>query len=315
MGATTYVNLIIPEVWNKYIPAKIPEVAKLLGSAAVQRDENPPFKSGGIYNYRPFVKEFTSSLEIPSPATNLTINSLSTDKDTLVCLHRAIAIGEESNAIRRAGESVLQDFLNQQTEYIAKQVEDRMLYVLKGVFESALAGTHQLDASSATIDVQKIFNAKYKIGDNSDALTTIVMHSKVFQDLALNGLVQYVNASDLGKNIAVTGRIPTIAGMQIVVSDRMTKDSNGVYHTYLLGENSLYYGLAYFNVTVGHDNLLAGGTDYAVFNIDFAVHVPGVKFALSGVTNPTDAQLQLGTTWEKVADHDKDIHVVEILTV
>jgi len=314
MAASTYIDLIKPDVWNKYIPAKIPEVAKLIGSAAVQRDDNPPFKTGGIYNYRPFVKEFTSSLVVPTAATNLTINPLTTDKDILVCLHRAIAIGEESNAARRAGESALADFLDQQTEYIAKQVEDRMLYVLKGVFSSALATTHQADYSSTTIDAQKIFNAKFKIGDNSDSLTTIIMHSKVFQDMLMAGLVQFVNAADLGKNIAVTGRIPTFAGMQIVVSDRMTKDSEGVYHTYLLGENSLYYGLAYFNVVVGHDNLLAGGTDYAVINIDFAVHVPGVKFALTGVTNPTDAQLQLGTTWEKVADHDKDIHVVELLT-
>ena len=313
MAATTYSGLVIPEVWNEYIPAKIPEVAKLIGSAAVQRDENPPFSRYGIYNYRPFVKEFTSNMEIPTPATNLTINPLTTDKDILVCLHRAIALGEESNASRRAGVSVVKNFMIQQTEYIAKQIEDRMLYTLKGVFAGALSGTHQADYSSTTIDAQKIFNAKFKIGDNADSLSTIIMHSKVFQDMLLAGLVSFVNASDLGKNIALTGRIPTFGGMQIVVSDRMTYE-DGVYHTYLLGDNSLYYAMAYFNTIVGHDNLLAGGTDYAVINVDFCVHVPGVKYNLTGVNNPTDAQLQSSSTWAKVADHDKDIKIVELLT-
>jgi len=315
MAATTYAGLVIPELWNEYIPAHIPEVAKLIGSSAVQRDPGPGFARSGVYQYRPFVKEFTTTMVIPTAETNLTINAMTTDKDILVCLHRAIAIGEESNAIRRAGTSVLQSFLKAQTEYYAKEYENRMLSLLKGVFAAggALAATHQSDQSGATIDADKIFGAKALLGDNFGELGAIMMHSKVYFDMVRSGLVQFVNAADLGKSIALTGRIPVFGDMQIVISDRCPV-SNGVYSTYLLGNGSLYFAAPYFNTIVGHDDLLAAGTDYAVVNTDFCVHIPGVKFAKASETNPTDATLELATTWTKVAGNDKDIHVIELKT-
>jgi hypothetical protein len=38
-----------------------------------------------------------------------------------------------------------------------------------------------------------------------------------------------------------------------------------------------------------------------------------VKYALS-VQEPSDAELAATTTWQKVADHNKDIKVVALLT-
>lgn len=314
MAATTYSGLVIPELWDAYVPAHIAEVAKLIGSAAVQRDPNPGFSKSGVYNYRPFWKEFATDMVIPTANTNLTINPLTTDKDVLVCLHRAIAVGDESNASRRAGANATQEFLKQQTVYFAKQLEDKFYSLFTGVFSSggALATSHVYDGSGSTIDGKVIFSAKQKLGDNADSLAAIVMHSKVYFDMLDSGLVAFINAADLGKNIALTGQLPTFAGMQIIVTDRVPQ-IGGAYASYLLGENSLYFAQPYFKTTVGHDDLLAGGTDYAVVNTDFCVHIPGVKFAAASETNPTDATIETTSSWSKVGV-DKDIHIVQLLT-
>jgi hypothetical protein len=318
MSATTYADLIIPELWQAYIPAKVPVLAKLIGSRAVYKDSNPPFSGRGIYAYQPFLKEFTTDLIIPTAATNMNIQSLTSDKDILACIYRSIAVGEEDAPIRRTGDDLLNTFLQGQAVYMAKQYEKRLYYLLKGLFATsgALETTHQCtDYTSGTITISAITAAKSKFSDNAENLKTVIMHGKVFGDLLQNGLVTYVSASTLGYDVAIRGQIPTVAGMEIIVSDLANSGgSPTIYSTYLLGDNALYFANPFFEVAKDRNILLAGGTTYAVYNTDFCVHCPGVKMALSSKTNLTDAELYTATTWAKVADHDKDIPIVELLT-
>lgn len=55
-------------------------------------------------------------------------------------------------------------------EYWASEIHKTAINVASGAFADALAATHVLDDSGATITPEKIVDAKLKLGDNSDKL-------------------------------------------------------------------------------------------------------------------------------------------------
>ena len=53
---------------------------------------------------------------------------------------------------------------------------------------------------------------------------------------------------------------------------------------------------------------------HLVVTSDFCFHVPGVKYTLTTVAEPTNAQLFNPATWQKVATNDKNIRAVALIT-
>ena len=319
MAASTYADFIDPQLWQAYVQSSFVDKAVLLASRAVTKDGNPPFAKAGIYNNIPFYKKISQDIEKPTAATDLTIRSITTDKDIMVCLHRALAFGEEQNAARRSGGSGVKDALNSMSKYIAEQM-DKYLYKLLGAVSLAggalasLSTSHINDQSGGTISHTDILDTKSVLADNSDAISILIMHSKVFQDYRKSALVEYVDASVFGYDILTKGRIPTVDNMEIVITDMVTKTGN-VYDTYLLGFDSLYFANPFFKVKLWEDVLLAGGTDIGVINTDFCVHAPQIKFVPASETNPTDATLALAATWSSVANSHKEIKIATLKTL
>jgi len=68
--------------------------------------------------------------------------------------------------------------------------------------------------------VEVLIDTMGLLGDNADNFTTIIMHSKVFNDFLKAGLVQF-GQTNFGNSILESGDMPTILGRRVIVSDNV----------------------------------------------------------------------------------------------
>ena len=166
-------------------------------------------------------------------------------------------------------------------------------------------------AAGGTITTADLVTGLSKMGDQSAAISTWVMHSKVFFDL-----VQYqLNPTNSGDNIAQTtlqAAGPATLGRQVIVTDSAALvDTTGTFDQYytlglrpggLMVENSEEETIVSETVT-GLDNLAVRMQGEYAFNAGVA----GFKWDIAnGAANPTDAALATGTNWDPAATSFKD---------
>jgi len=285
---------------------------------------NPPFTKAGVHKYVPFVKEPTARWEAPS-TSDLTMNSLQATSDVMFCITRQVDYVVTKQAIRRAGADYGKILYNNVADYVAKQYELTLIDILKAIFgydgtntAGVCFATHTLETNTP-IDNDVIFAAKTKLGDKGKYLGTIIMHSAQFNNLVQSGLIKYYNASELGYDIWTKGTIPTINGLWIIQTDTVpveTTPSGKLYHAYIGAAGSIEFRNIQFN-NKPHWDALAGGTDYFIQTSKIMLRVPGVKYLrqnASDTMNFTDADIANPACWSKVAEDNKDIPLIEVIT-
>lgn len=319
-------NLVVQEIWDAILPAKYPTKSKLLTSGIVYNDTATKFSGGGIYQHTPFVTEPTATMQKPASSTTLTGYGLAMSQDIMVCVNRQQDFYISKKEMRRLGIVTANDqtsagaidtLMGLTSNYIGKQIDKYLYYVLKGAFAAggALEATHIQSETGATIGLEGLFRAKAKLSESASQLQYTVMHSKVMNDARLAGLVDYKLAGSFGENLLTSGELARIGGLNVLESDLVnyTSDIPPIYSTYLFAPNSLYFANPYLSVEPYYIPNVGGGEFHVVISMDFVCHIPGVKYALTN-QDPTDAQLYAAATWSKIADHNQDVKVVELLT-
>jgi hypothetical protein len=307
-------NYVIPQVWQDNLPFTISEKSKLFTSDAVMRDTDPPFNKAGIYVHTPFLKEPKARWEIPS-TIDLVAHKLTQNKDTMICITRQIDYLVTKQMMRRSGVDLGKILYDNVADYVAKQYELALIDILKAIYgpNGVLYATHTVETDTS-IDFNTIFNGKSKLGDGADQLAISTYHSKVVNCLREKGMI-----SDMftwKEKQVETGSISKVANLPIIETDLMPKvtiSNTDKYFSFLLAKDSIYFANPYFEVETWEYPRRNGGEQHIIITSDFCIHLPGVRYNLN-VQEPTDAQLAAPTTWEKIADNDKDIKVVALLT-
>lgn len=306
-------NVIIPEVWNADLPFTIPEKSKFFRSGAVFVDRNSPFNQAGILAHTPFMIEPTADMEAPSTGA-LTPNELTQSKDIMVCFTRQVDFTVTKQKIRRMGSDLGQMLYNNVAEYTAKQYEKYAFKILKAIYGTGgtLYDTHTHDPGT-NISFDEIFTTKAKLGDVSGDLKYSAYHSAVVNKLRQKGMVEDIPVWK--ENQIINGTIEKVAGLPIIETDLMptTTDTPAKYYSFLMAPNSIYFANPYIAVEDYYVPNTSGGLVHIILTADLCIHVPGVKYNLTA-QEPTDVQLAASATWSKVADHDKDIKLVSLLT-
>lgn len=158
------------------------------------------------------------------------------------------------------------------------------------------------DGTAAVIDQNAIITAMTStLGDNYASIVgggAIIMHSKPFGDLLKTSAIQ--NQYQSGMDVIKTGTIPTLLGLPILLSDRVTTAAvSGTthYNTYIVGPGALaLFYQRQVQVEFDRDTLLLA--DVISSNVHFATH-------LYGWDDQTDA-----LAWEQA----KSIHCVKLST-
>jgi hypothetical protein len=223
--------------------------------------------------------------------------------------------------MRNAGYDYFQEKYNEIADWLAIQYEKISLGILGAIYGpgGTLYNTHTLDKPA--FDVNTLFDAKRKLGDNDTELATSVYHSAIINVLYNKGLVTYTDNPTYREDILIRGQIPMVAGLPVVITDLLNTIPAQAgppavtekYFTYLFGNNALYFANPHLDVETFKDPRQNAGDNYLVVTTDICFHVPGVKYALT-TQEPTNAQLFTPSTWQKVTTNNKTIRAIAIIT-
>lgn len=311
MAATKISNIIVPEVFNPYVIERTAQLSKLVKSGIVvpSAELDALAMAGGKLINMPFWKDLTGDDEVLSDNGALTVNNIGSGKDVAALLMRGKAWGVNDLAKALSGDDPMGAIGDLVADYWARMEQKTLLAVLKGIFGASSMSANVHDISGQLEDAAKISGlsfivAKNKLGDNSDKLTAVMMHSDTFTVLEQQNLIQYI------PNSQGIVEFPSYMGKEVIVDDGCPKDSD-VYTTYLFGKGAIGKGNGQAPVPTETDRDSLAGEDILINRQHFILHPRGVKFTNSSVSgsSPSNTELENQANWERVYE-PKNIRVV-----
>lgn len=309
MAVTKIADVIVPELFTQYVIEKTAEKSRILQSGiAVNNPKlNELVTAGGLTINMPFWQDLQGDDEVLSDQSPLTPGKIGAAKDIACLLLRGKAWGANELAGALAGDDPMNAIADRVADYWARKEQKILVSVLEGAFASSAMADHVLDKSTEKINADMVLDAKQLLGDSSENLQAIMMHSAVYTELQKQNLIEFVPASD-GKVM-----IPKYLTYDVVVDDGMP-ESAGVYTTYLFARGSIGRGegtpVSLTPTEIDRDSL--AGEDYLINRRALVMHPMGIKWKGSPAgTTPTNGELKTGTNWERVYE-SKNIGMVAI---
>lgn len=250
-------------------------------------------------------------------------------KEIAVRMSRNMSWGSAALTSELIGEDPMAAIINRTAAYWSRQLQQVAISTIKGIFAdndaAPSAGEHV--AKDLTVDIKgttfvdgttnisasKVLDALQTMGDASEELGIIVLHSAVLTNLKKKNLIDFIPAArgEVGFN--------TFLERQIVVSDSMPKNGN-VYETWILGPGALLFGesRAEGDVTLPwNDEAGNGGGGRFLYNRKtWCVHPVGHKFIGSPAADggPTNTEIEAAGSWQRVYPERKQIKIARLIT-
>lgn len=265
-GKTTAAQMIVPDVWADMVQAKF-KGAMILGTLALD-DSTLEGKPGDTVNFPKWTA--LGEAEDLTEGTPMTPEQLGTDPGN------SATIKEAGKAVELTDKSRLVAFGDPYAEtqrqlgvLIARKID-------KDLTAAAEApGVITVDASTAALSWNVMVSGIEKFGDewDPDNMAGLVIHS--VQRAALLRDPNFISADKLGAGAVIPrGVIGQVGGVNIYVSDRVTKTGTGADTTYnalLLRRGAL--GLLYKRrPIVETDRDILARTTVVTTNVHYATH-------------------------------------------
>lgn len=310
-SGTKIADVIVPEVFNPYVIERTAELSALVKCGIIVKDKelDALALAGGRLINMPYWKDLNGDDEVLDDNGALTPGKITAGQDVAALLMRGKAWSVNDLATALSGDDPMKAIGDLVAEYWARQRQKTLLAVLKGVFASSTMSGNVHDISSLEGDLAKIngtsfIDAKTKLGDASDKLTAVAMHSTVFAELEKQNLIQYI------PNSQGVVDFPSYLGRKVIVDDGCPKDGD-VYTTYLFGQGAIGEGNGAAPVPTETDRDSLAGEDILINRQHFLLHPRGVKFTDSSVAkkSPSNAELANQANWSRVYEN-KNIRIV-----
>lgn len=348
MAITDISNLYTPSRWGAAMRQRLPEVSRLFRSRAIDMNsEYSQYVQGeGTIYDLPFVKPYRGRSQVRSanaPAVAqagsvscLVPNTIGTGVMRAVRHARGEAwawrnlameisgldevFGAVNGGFGQAAEiqgdpvGMFEQFL---AEYWANDMQTTLILALKGIFANPLMlAEHVSDISVAAaptaanrISIAAVVGAKALLGDQSDKLGVIVMHSLQKAKLTTDQLIIPCPCAD-------GTMMDTIAGMEIIVDDNVEIIPGAVpkYAVYILGENAIAYAERQERTPLEVARDASCDVDSLYSRISFVLQPKGISWVgnLPGGEFPTDAQISIGTNWRRDYER-KNVPIVKLV--
>lgn len=305
--STKIADVIVPEIFNPYVIERTAELSALVRSGIVVR--NPELDAlataGGKLINMPYWKDLTGDDEVLDDNGALTPDKITAGQDVAALLMRGKAWSTNDLAKALSGDDPMRAIGDLVAEYWARQRQKTLLSILKGVFASSTMSGNVHDISALDGDLAKIngtsfIDAKTKLGDASDKLTAVAMHSSVFASLEKQNLISYI------PNSQGVVEFPTYMNKRVIVDDGCPLEVD-VYTTYLFGQGAIGEGNGQAPVPTETDRDSLAGEDILINRQHFLLHPRGVKFTNSSVakSSPSNAELAKEANWNRVYENKK----------
>jgi len=334
MAKTALADIIIPSIFEKYAMERTAAKSALVSSGIVANDAHfDSLASGGGKTVdMPFWQDIAQARQILSDGAALTVGKITASKDVAVINNDANAWSANDLVGALTNEDPLNAVLELVGDYWARIDQAYVISVLKGLFypsTGTLTATNKLAigaeatgsyAAATKLTGDTFVDATVKLGDCSENLTAIAMHSATEAALRKLDLIDYEKDST---GVAV---IKVFQGRRVIVDDscpvRAGTTSGFVYTSYLFGPGAFARG----NALV--DKPLTGGfgsyaAEWGRSPLDsdtnfinrrrYIMHPRGCKFTSSSMAGqcPTNAELETAANWSRVFEA-KNCRIVAI---
>ena len=332
MAKTAVADIIIPTEFEKYAIERTAELAQFGQCGIVE--SSPDFDEiaagGGREVKMPFWKDLTATRQLLSDAAPLTVNKITTDQD-IARIHNDAQVWSVNHLAKViSGDDPMQAIVDLVAQYWARTDEGLIVSCLKGMFAAGTMAGNLLaihsESIAATTNTTRLNGSTFvdacaKLGDRSDRLTAVAMHSATEAALRKLDLIDFVPDSQgkamlrvfQGRRVVVDDNLPTRAG----------STDGTVYTTYLFGQGAFAKGSAMLDSHPLQGGFGTEGVEIARSPLDsdtllinrrrYVLHPRGVKFNSASVAGdtPTNTELETASNWTRVWEN-KNVRIVAV---
>lgn len=317
MAGTTLSDVIVPELFTRYVVKRTMELSALFNSGIVTNNaefDRLASEAAPIHNM-PFFEDLQGDSENVTEGTDLTAKKITSNKDVSTTIRRAAMWSATDLSAALAGADPMAAIGDLVAGFWARDMQKELINILNGVFAATTMTGHVLDVSAgdgagANISASVFIDGLQMLGDAQGQLTAVAMHSAVKSYLKKQNLITTQRDSN-------SVEFETYQDRRVIVDDGCPY-SDGVYTTYLFGNGAIAFGngnpVGFVSTEVDRDKKKGSGVDYLINRRTFILHPRGVQWTNSSraaVESPTRAELANKANWKRVYE-DKAIRLVAI---
>lgn len=203
----------------------------------------------------------------------------------------------------------------------AKRLAQMSLKCLDGAIDAMdtpSTNCHTKDGSSGAMTVNLIRQAAALMGDESESLSSLICHSKVWSDLMYDLYTNY-KVDTVAGVVINNGKLRTILGVgNIIITDlaptaagATSSSGDDVYSSFLSGPGAMAF--AYQTAPEPEVEVDTTNEDSIVYlktTMAYLTHLLGVKWA--STANPTDANFTTASNWDEAYQDHREVKAVKI---
>lgn len=335
MGVTRLTDAIVPEVFVPYM-LKETMVRSALFQAGIMRQDAQlaTFLSGGGMTVNvPFWKDLsdtsTANISSDDPAVEADVDKITAATDIAIRQNRNKAWSDADLVTELAGDDPMQRIGSRVVAWWIREFQRVLVSTLRGIVASNVASNSgdmvndiSLDTNATIADAERvsasaILDTAQTLGDASDSLDTIAMHSVIYTKLAKQNLIDFI--PDARGEV----KFPTYLGYRVIKDDLCPAIAGTYrtrYHTYLIGKEAIGWAESPPEVPVETyrrpQQGNGGGVEELWTRRQFAIHPYGIKWTSSSMAgkSPTDAELRTAANWSRVYPERKQVNIAVLVT-
>ena len=345
INQTKVADVIQPELFAQYVIDRTTELSKIMYAGVIENNPalNQLITGGGTILHMPSWNDLTGKSQVLSESRDIDVDKITAKAELATLLIRAKAWGAHELAGALAGDDPMKAIGELVANWWVRDEKANILAILKGIFNITADASHQslsdhvldlvgnitssADVTSAMkISGSNVLDAKQLMGDASDLLSMLYMHSATFTELQKQNMIQFIPVAE--SHIT----IPTYLGYRVVYDDSCPVETVGSsttafkkYTTYLLSNGCIQRGVgvpaSLTPVETDRDSL--GSTDILINRQAKVLHPKGISWVGAGeIDDVTPSDLELANAsvtagasnnnWSRVAD-SKKIGIVKMV--
>jgi hypothetical protein len=308
---TRVIDMLIPDRWNQYFTELTSQLSAIRQAGIVGTVPGLTVPDGGLTVNMPFYVDIDGDDEVWSSGWETIPAKITTQKDVAAVLTRMRSWGAEDLAGMLAGDDPLGAIGRLVASYWSRKEQQILLAILSGIFGAALTD-NELDASGELLSSSLMVDSIGMLGDASEKVSGIVMHSAVQFDLAKKKLLD-PKPTEPGSSDAP--EFSRFLGRRIIIDDgapRVGTGNSTVYTTYFFGQGAIGYAEGSPKVPVEIEREAKKSQDVLINRRQFIMHPRGVRWiGTAAATTPSNAELATAANWERVFEL-KNIPIVAL---
>lgn len=331
MAITKIADVIVPELFNRYVINRTMELSAFFQSGIVVN--SPKFdtlasEAARIHNM-PFFEDLQGESEPTLEDVKMTPAKIGSNKDVSTTILRQKMWAATNLSAALAGVDPMKAIGDLVAGYWARDMQKELIAILSGVFgtttedpvgtpkQTTRMADHILDLTAGKSEPAKLISASAFIdacqllGDAQAQLSGVAMHSATKSYLKKLNLIETERDS-------TDVEFDTYQGRRVTVDDECPVTGEGIYTTYLFGNGAIAYGngspVGHVATEVDRDKQTGGGIDYLINRKAFILHPRGIAYTgakRDHVETPTRAELAMAENWKPVYE-PKQLRIVAI---